>query len=119
MNALARTVFTPNERDRLERIPERDRLKAFFQAWTVKEAALKATGEGLRGLQRVETLVGVEDDEGGGSGRPVFGVNEIRDPKASSWTVHLLDPAPDFAAAVAVAESGFTPRTFDAKGILD
>ena len=119
MNALARTVFTPDERDRLERIPERHRLKAFFQAWTVKEAALKATGEGLRGLHRVETLLGVEDGEDGGSGRPVFGVNEIRDPQASSWTVHLLDPAPDFAAAVALPAGGFIPRTFDAEGILD
>jgi 4'-phosphopantetheinyl transferase len=46
-DAVARAVFSPAERARYEALPEEARLRAFFEAWTRKEAFLKALGCGL------------------------------------------------------------------------
>ncbi|MDI3422100.1 4'-phosphopantetheinyl transferase family protein [Streptomyces luteolus] len=45
---LAATALTQRERASLARRPRRCRAKAFTELWTAKEAALKATGDGLR-----------------------------------------------------------------------
>ncbi|MEA5418712.1 4'-phosphopantetheinyl transferase superfamily protein [Spirulina sp. CCNP1310] len=50
--ALARRFFRPSEAAALAQQP--DPTAAFFTIWTRKEAFLKATGEGLQGLQTVE-----------------------------------------------------------------
>ncbi len=39
--------FSAAERLELERLPEDLRLSAFYRGWTLKEALVKATGEGL------------------------------------------------------------------------
>ena len=39
--------FSAHEREGIARLPEPDRLAAFFAAWTLKEAFLKATGDGI------------------------------------------------------------------------
>jgi 4'-phosphopantetheinyl transferase len=41
------TVFTPPELSTLYGFSERDRSRAFFALWTLKESFIKATGEGL------------------------------------------------------------------------
>jgi 4'-phosphopantetheinyl transferase len=104
--SLAESAFTPGECALLQKLPEEEQEAAFFQAWTVKEAALKAGGEGLRGLKRVECLLGA--DENGAD----YGVREVRDARAASWTAHLLDPSPGYAAALTIPEAGWACRTF-------
>lgn len=47
MSDLARRLFTPSERDDLERLRGCDRERGFFHAWTRKEACVKAVGTGL------------------------------------------------------------------------
>ncbi len=49
--ALARRFFHASEADYLSTLDESSRRTAFFRFWAVKEAYLKATGEGLTGLE--------------------------------------------------------------------
>jgi 4'-phosphopantetheinyl transferase len=44
---MARAAFAPGEAARIVSLPEPERLLAFFDAWTRKEALLKALGRGL------------------------------------------------------------------------
>ncbi len=62
-------------------------LGGFYRHWTAKEAFLKATGRGLAGLRGTELTCGP---------RPVIRASGQR----VSWTVSVLDVAPDCAAAV-------------------
>ncbi len=55
--AVAARWFSPEENDWLRSLPEDTRPLAFFRLWTVKESALKYTGEGLSGgLEDVDAL---------------------------------------------------------------
>lgn len=47
LHALARFAFSPEEAERLARMPETERAAAFHVLWTLKEARGKRTGEGL------------------------------------------------------------------------
>ncbi|MEU6744315.1 4'-phosphopantetheinyl transferase family protein [Streptosporangium sandarakinum] len=48
VDELARCALTPAERRTLEALPGDERYEAFARTWVRKEAALKATGHGLR-----------------------------------------------------------------------
>ena len=47
--AVADRWFCPEEKESLRRVSEPERARVFFRFWTLKEAALKYTGEGLSG----------------------------------------------------------------------
>ncbi len=53
LEMIIQSHFTPGERSSLDRLPPNERLLAFFQAWTLKEAIVKATGVGLAGIAEV------------------------------------------------------------------
>jgi len=55
--SLAQRFFTKNEASYLASVPSQQQEAMFFQFWTAKEAYLKATGEGLAGLQTIEIAV--------------------------------------------------------------
>jgi 4'-phosphopantetheinyl transferase len=44
---IARSFFSPREREHLSALPEAERAAAFYRAWSRKEAYLKALGTGL------------------------------------------------------------------------
>lgn len=89
---LEERVFTAAERAAIARSP--DPTRAFFEAWTRKEALIKATGQGLSApLQEIDIS---REDEGGGSCVRLRGALDTR------WRVVDLQPATDFAAAVAL-----------------
>jgi 4'-phosphopantetheinyl transferase len=50
---LTKRFFAPEECRLIFSLPEAERLKIFFEIWTLKEAYLKATGKGLAGLKDV------------------------------------------------------------------
>lgn len=54
---LARRFFNAEEVETLQALEPEQRLTLFFRLWTCKEAYLKATGEGLRGLGQVRILL--------------------------------------------------------------
>jgi len=91
---LVRRFFAASENDALRRLPESERLSAFFQAWARKEALLKALGTGLSlGLDQVVVSLAPED-------RRVLAVEGSRE-AARRWCLDDLCPAPGFAAALA------------------
>ena len=52
---IARRFFSPGEAAALQALTPREQVPAFLALWTQKEAAVKATGEGLSALSRVDT----------------------------------------------------------------
>jgi 4'-phosphopantetheinyl transferase len=50
---LAERFFSPSESAIIKALPKEEQQEVFFRIWTIKEAYLKATGEGLAGLQKV------------------------------------------------------------------
>lgn len=97
LDAIAEETFSDRERRALFALPDPDRERAFFHCWTRKEAFVKALGDGLSypldsfsvslrpgDLPRLENIDGDAD-------------------AARAWTILDLEPAPGYAAAVAVA----------------
>jgi 4'-phosphopantetheinyl transferase len=81
---LAQRFLTASERLALGAV--RDRESAFLRIWTLKEALLKATGEGLGGLEQVEVDL---SESGARICRP-----------SSCWAARLLEPAPGYVGAL-------------------
>ncbi|MBE9227692.1 4'-phosphopantetheinyl transferase superfamily protein [Phormidium sp. LEGE 05292] len=50
---LAERFFSKSESTLINALPESQQKQLFFRFWTIKEAYLKATGEGLAGLQTI------------------------------------------------------------------
>jgi 4'-phosphopantetheinyl transferase len=94
---IAERFFSPREVKTLLALPEAERPAAFFACWTRKEAYIKATGEGLaRSLDSFDVSFG--------AGRPARLERVLDDPlEAARWSLVELDPAPGYAAALAVA----------------
>jgi 4'-phosphopantetheinyl transferase len=92
LDQLAQRFFLPSETALLYQCPLEHRHALFFRLWTCKEAYLKATGEGLTGLKRVEitdlshSIVALTLD-----GRP-----------APNWSIIQFSPAVEYAAALAI-----------------
>ncbi len=93
---LAKRFFTPREAEAIASVPRAQKQAAFLNAWTRKEAYLKATGDGLAGLDEVEVSLL--------PGMPakllnIKGNSEL----ASEWFLEEIDPHSDYVAAVAIA----------------
>jgi phosphopantetheinyl transferase len=90
IDGIAARFFSRAEQRALASLPPAQRLAASFQCWARKEAYVKGIGAGLTfPLRTVEVWVGGR--------RPVT---------VSGWSVHQVDMAPGFAAAVAGADIG-------------
>ena len=90
--AVARRFFSPREVAALRRLAGDARREGFFNAWTRKEALIKAVGTGLAALKETEVslapneIPAVLSAPGG----------------AEAWQVFHLEPSPGFVGAVAV-----------------
>jgi 4'-phosphopantetheinyl transferase len=80
---LASTVLSPAEQAEWERADERDRSRAFFRYWTLKEAYLKGLGAGL---QRRPDEVEVRAPGGVGAGFQVRDAGRM----ASDWALQSV-----------------------------
>jgi 4'-phosphopantetheinyl transferase len=95
-DALAERFFHPNEVAALRCLPPDLRALGFFNAWTRKEAFLKATGKGISyGIDRVEVTFGPEEPA------RVLGVDGDT-AEATEWSLGVLAPAPGYVGAVAL-----------------
>jgi 4'-phosphopantetheinyl transferase len=90
--AIARRFFSPGEVAALKRLPEGERRHGFFNAWTRKEALLKAVGAGLGALEEMEVSL-APDEMPAVLGAPGG---------AEAWQLFHLEPSPGFVGAVAV-----------------
>ena len=93
---LARRFFSPSEVAQLDRLPEEERVRAFFHCWSCKEAYIKGQGAGISlGLHNFDVMVAPDEPARLLATRPDAS-------EASRWRLLALQPAPGYAGAVAV-----------------
>jgi 4'-phosphopantetheinyl transferase len=100
-SALSERFFTPHECALINTLPRDEAIRAFFQIWILKEAWLKATGEGIAGLSGSADLLsppGLEDFCGG----PPNGRFEAQ------MSLYCLAPAPGFLGGLAIINRGMS-----------
>jgi 4'-phosphopantetheinyl transferase len=103
---LAERHFAPGEIAALRALPERDRDEAFLRCWTLKEAYVKAVGDGLGiPLERFEVEYAPPRAE------PALRI--LDDVAPRPWTMRTLEPGPGYAGALAVLGSGFRLGLYD------
>ena len=95
MQDIASRFFTARENACLQAVPLHQRLEAFFNCWTRKEACLKATGQGIG-----EGLAGVEVTLAPGRAARVLSIMGSTQ-AAAGWSLHTLEPATGYVCAVA------------------
>jgi phosphopantetheinyl transferase len=92
---IAGRYFYTDEVRFLEQLNAPKRRQAFYRIWTMKESWLKATGEGIAGLQTVETRPGI--DENG----TILLMNPNTcdfDTRCNRFQSRHFDPAPGYTA---------------------
>ena len=95
-DALAERYFAPAEVATLRALPEGERMEGFFNAWTRKEAFLKATGKGISyGVERVEVTLRP------GELARVLALDGDSE-AARGWGLTALTPAPGYVGALAI-----------------
>jgi len=108
---LAEQFFSPAERAALRSLrAEADaRTEGFFNAWTRKEAYLKATGHGItRGLHHFDVTLAPSE--------PAALLADRLDPAAvRRWRMAALSPGAGYAAAVVVASDVDDIAIYDAR----
>jgi 4'-phosphopantetheinyl transferase len=94
MLRIAEQFFCPEETAEIISLPADDRECAFFCYWTRKEAYAKAIGAGLGApLNTIRVTA-----QSGSSSCSIFTENEVG--AAQTWTLHDLQLAANYAAAV-------------------
>jgi 4'-phosphopantetheinyl transferase len=104
---VARRFFSTRENAALVSVPESERSDAFLRCWTLKEAYVKATGDGL--AQPTELF----DVDFGRGGPTALLRLEGKPEEASRWELFEFSPAPSFVGAVAVEGHDWELRRFD------
>jgi 4'-phosphopantetheinyl transferase len=92
---LVEFVLTADERDELERLPEPERVGAYYRVWTRKEAYVKATGEGIGGRPLPEVVVGVTEPG-------LVAVAGVAEAALRGWTVRDVAVPSGYVASVVV-----------------
>jgi 4'-phosphopantetheinyl transferase len=94
---VSRAFLSPVELARLAALPEPARLRAFYEAWTRKEAILKTLGCGLS--RRLEDL-----EVSFGPGEPARLLRSLSDPgEVERFWLHAFEPEAGYVGAVALA----------------
>jgi 4'-phosphopantetheinyl transferase len=95
-DAIAKRFFSAREQEQLFKEPAERRHEIFFRCWTLKEAFIKALGEGLsHPLHRFDVSLN--------GGVPVRLTTRPDAQDAERWSLHAIDVGPDYAAAYAVS----------------
>jgi 4'-phosphopantetheinyl transferase len=101
-DALATRFFAPSEIAQIQTLPEGQRTRGFFNAWTRKEAYVKAVGAGLQlGLDTFAVTLRPGD--------PAAFVSGVE----TKWQIRAFDIGPDLPGAVVFERDGSTVRHFD------
>ncbi len=93
IESLAKRFFLTREYAVLRSLAPNQQQEVFFRYWTCKEAYLKATGDGLVGLEQIEVSLTPTEP--------------ARLQTSEDWGLIELVPAKDYVAAVAVAGFGW------------
>jgi 4'-phosphopantetheinyl transferase len=110
LREIAARFFCAEEAAELMQVPEEQRGPAFFRCWTRKEAYIKAIGDGLS-VPLDAFAVSLR------AGDPAQIIHIGRDAAAAAaWTLENLEPAPDYAAAVAYRDA---PRVLRVEPVVE
>lgn len=96
--AIARRFFSPHEARDIESRSGSERSRRFFASWVLREAYVKARGEGL-----FHSLEGIVCDVDGYNGDP-----RLLDPGADReqlWEYSLWEPIKDYSVALCIERS--------------
>jgi 4'-phosphopantetheinyl transferase len=98
---ISERFFSAEENAVMQMVPAENKVRAFFNCWTRKEAFLKAGGEGLsRPLDSFAVSLA--------PGEPAALLRVQGDAQeAARWAIHHLEPWPGYVAAVAVLGHGW------------
>jgi 4'-phosphopantetheinyl transferase len=96
LESLVQHTFSPLENEMLRALPPSERMNAFYQCWSRKEAYIKARGKGLSiPLDSFDVSLRL--------GEPVALLNSREDPRETArWRMCALHPHPDYASALVV-----------------
>ena len=106
---IAKRFFSPREAATLRELPAEVRQEAFYTCWTLKEAYLKAIGEGIT-LRLDQFEVSVTP----GEPATLLSIHGDRN-EASYWSLKGLNPGPGYVAALAVKGHGWHLRCWQWK----
>lgn len=93
---IAQRFFSSREYQEIASLEKNQQQKAFFLAWTAKEAYLKATGDGLAG-----SLDGVEVTLTPGESVKIVSIKGNKQ-AASDWYLYSFAPASEYIASLVV-----------------
>ena len=110
--SIARRFFSPNEVSELMALALEQRKMAFFNAWTRKEAYIKAQGMGLS-LPLDSFDVSLTPNE-----PAILRATRPNARAALDWTLLSLDVDPNYSAAVAVEGQSLEFRFWDWNAII-
>lgn len=103
LSQLIKRYFSPAEQAAIALEPAHQQERSFYYHWIAKEALTKATGRGIIDLPQVELVI-----------TPTHVQTTYTPQSGDRWQVHLLEPQPGYAAAIAYAASTpFTLKFFD------
>ncbi|MBD2355301.1 4'-phosphopantetheinyl transferase superfamily protein [Tolypothrix sp. FACHB-123] len=102
LESLAQRFFLPREYELVRSLPNEQKSSVFFRYWTCKEAYLKATGEGIAQLEKVEIFL-----------TPTQAAKLVTQP---DWSLLELVPQNNYAAALAVAGLGWDLQCWEYGG---
>jgi 4'-phosphopantetheinyl transferase len=95
---VAQHFFSPREAADLRALPEEQQRQRFFQYWTLKEAYLKARGEGIfLGLDKFSFHLPASE-------KSKIGISFCSDSfdQAHHWQFHCSSPVPNYQVAIAI-----------------
>jgi 4'-phosphopantetheinyl transferase len=109
--SIAERYFHPTETARFKQLSNTEQCKYFFQLWTLKEAFLKATGEGISGgLDKMAFNLHSEDNQNGSI--QVMLAPELKT-NAKDWQFYQTFAAADYCVALARnSQQPFSVRWF-------
>ncbi len=104
--AIAERYFAPDEVSRFKALPESERSAGFYNAWTRKEAYMKAVGAGLAlGLANFSVTLSPNVPAR-------LLATRWQPDDAANWSMTALSPYPDSAAALVVSGHDWHLDTF-------
>lgn len=98
INGIAKRFFSPEESAALQKLPVEEQLAGFYRLWTLKEAYIKAIGQGFSfPLNRFTTNVKATQTDG------LISVDGDCE-QAKSWALCPIPVGEDYKAALAIEE---------------
>lgn len=94
ITTLSKRYFSTHEQHLLLASPQNQRTSLFLQLWTCKEALLKASGSGLKGLEHIEVLALPK--------QPFDRVLFAYQPLYKNFTLRIIPISSDYVAALAI-----------------